>query len=240
MSDERYDAFAYAYDKALGERFFRAVRRLLERSLQRFRPAVRTHLDVACGSALSMPFIEQRGFVSTGVDLSVPMLEVARRRSSRLVAGDVRALPFRGTFGLITCLYDSLNHLDELDHAFAEIRDRMDAESLFVFDMNDPDIYPEIWGMVEPFVSDGPDFHLEIATKFDDKTREGHALVRGWATVDGRRIEIEERHRQLAYTREEIERALDAASLSPIEVIDFDPFGESRRVKLFYLCRALS
>lgn len=76
--------------------------------------------------------------------------------------------------------------------------------------------------------------------QFDEKTREGRALVRGWATVDGRRIAIEERHRQLAYTREEIERALDAASLSPIEVIDFDPFGESRRVKLFYLCRALS
>lgn len=186
-----------------------------------------------------MPFFEQQGFVSTGIDLSLPMLEIARRRTSRLIAGDARALPLRGTFGMITSLYDSLNHLEELDLVFDEVRGRMDPQSLFIFDMNDPEVYPDIWGMVEPFVADGPDFHLEIATKFDGRSMQGHALVRGWAMLDGRRIEIEERHRQHAYTREQIERALDAASLSPVEVIDFDPFGEDRRVKLFFVCRPL-
>jgi SAM-dependent methyltransferase len=240
LGSEAYDAFAYAYDQALGERFFRAARRLLTRVLERHRVRNRTHLDLACGSGIAIPFFEQRGFASTGVDVSVPMLEIARRRASRLVAGDVRALPLRGTFGLITSLYDSLNHLDDLPAVFREVGECMDAQSLFVFDMNDPEIYPAIWGMAEPFVADGPDFHLEIATKFDSESMIGDALVRGWAMFGDRRVEIEERHRQRAHTREEIEAALASASLHPIEVLDFDPFGESRRVKLFFICRAVS
>lgn len=236
MRDEAYDAFAYAYDAALGDRFFRSARRLLNRVLAKHRTP-RTHLDIACGSALAMEFFESRGFVSTGIDLSVPMLEVARRRASRLVAADVRALPLRGTFGLITCLYDSLNHLEELDRAFAQVRSCMDDQSLFVFDMNDPEIYPAIWGMADPFIAEGDDYHLEIATKFDRETKIGDALVRGWAAVAGARVAIEERHRQHAYDREEIEAALQHAGIEPVEVVDFDPFGESRRVKLFYICR---
>ena len=233
MKDDVYDAFAYAYDAALGERFFRSVRRLLNRAIRRHRPSP-MHLDVACGTGLAMSL---PGFASTGVDISIPMLEVAKKHANRLVAGDVRALPFRGAFGLVTCLYDSLNHLDDLSAAFAQIRGCMADDSIFVFDMNDPEVYPAIWGMKEPFVAEGNDFHLEIATKFDAGTQIGDALVRGWAMVGGNRIEIEERHRQRAHAREAIDDALAQAGIKPVEVIDFDPFGESRRVKLFYVCR---
>ena len=92
---ESYGAFAYAYDQALGERYFRAVRRLLADVLDRYPSESKTHLDVCCGTALAMPFFAIRGFVSTGVDISPVMLNVARKRAKRLVAGDVRALPLR-------------------------------------------------------------------------------------------------------------------------------------------------
>lgn len=240
MSDERYDAFAYAYDQALGERFFRSVRRLIERALANHQPRQRTHLDLACGSGLALEFFEQRGFTSTGVDLSLPMLEIARSRAPRIVAGDLRSLPIRGRFGLVTSLYDSLNHFDDLAGVFREVAKVMSADSIFLFDVNDVDIYPAIWGMDEPFVADGRDFHLEIATKYDPKKNAGDALVRGWAMFNGRRVEIEERHRQRAHSRADVEQALRSASLEPLEVVDFDPFGEARRVKLFYVCRALT
>ena len=240
MSDERYDAFAYAYDQALGERFFRSVRRLLDRALEKHKPKQRTHLDLACGSGLAIEFFEERGFQSTGVDLSLPMLEIARTRTTRLVAGDLRQLPFRGAFGLVTSLYDSLNHLDDLAPAFREAAAVMNAGSVFLFDLNDIEIYPAIWGMADPFVADGRDFHLEIATKYDEEKRRGEALVRGWAIFNGRRVNIEERHRQKAHSRADVEQALRSASLEALEVIDFDPFGEARRVKLFYVCRALT
>jgi Methylase involved in ubiquinone/menaquinone biosynthesis len=240
---ESYGAFAYAYDQALGERYFRAVRRLLAEVLERYPTATRTHLDVACGTGLVMPFFANQRFVSTGVDFSPVMLNVARRRSRRLVGGDVRSLPLRGTFSRITCLYDSLNHMlepQDLVTAFAEIARVMNDDSLFVFDMNHPQIYPEVWGMKEPFVEEGPDFHLEIATTFRRRERLGRALVTGWAIVRGERIAIRERHTQRSYEREEIVTALAEAGLDPIEVREFDPWVEGRTVKLVFVCRRRS
>src|SRR5438270_35968 len=110
-SNEAYGSFAYAYDQALGQRFFRAVRDLLAAILDRYPASERTHLDLACGTGLVSRFFAERGFQTTALDLSLPMLSIARRRAARVVAADIRALPFRRTFGRITCLYDSLNHL---------------------------------------------------------------------------------------------------------------------------------
>ena len=237
---ESYGAFAYAYDQALGERYFRAVRRLLAEMLDRYPAASNTHLDVACGTGLAIPFFGVRGFVSTGVDISSVMLHVARKRAKRLVAGDTRALPFRGTFARITCLYDSLNHLldpRDLAMSFGEIARLMDANSQFFFDMNHPEIYPEVWGMKEPFIDEGPDFHLEIATTYRRREKLGRALVTGWAIVRGERVAIRERHTQRCYERDEIVAALAAGGLEPVEEHEFDPWFEGRTVKLFFVCK---
>ena len=247
MMSSAYGAFAYAYDKALGERFFRSARKILVTLLDRYPTTVKTHLDVACGTGLTMEFLASRGWKSIGIDVSVPMLAVARERASMLVGGDVRSLPLRGTFARITCLYDSLNHLKnraDLVAAFRSIRKVMSHDSLFFFDMNHPDIYPEIWGMKEPFVASGAGYHLEIATSFRRRDNIGRALVTGWAMPgSGGRVEIHERHEQRAYSEREIVESLGDASLAPIEVIDFDPYNEAESldaggVKLFFVCRA--
>lgn len=237
---ETYGAFAYAYDQALGERYFRAVSRLLIDVLDRYPSATKTHLDVACGTGLAMPFFADRGYVTTGVDLSPVMLNVARKRARRLVAGDTRAMPFRAPFSRITCLYDSLNHLldrRELSSAFGEVARVMDGDSLFIFDMNHPDVYPDVWGMKEPFVDEGRDFHLEIATTYRRREQLGRALVTGWAMVQGKRIAIRERHTQRSYERDDIIAALAEGGLAPIEVREFDPWVEGKTIKLFFVCR---
>jgi SAM-dependent methyltransferase len=240
---ESYGAFAFAYDQALGERYFRAVRRLLADVLDRYPSESMTHLDVCCGTALAIPFFTSRGFVSTGVDISPVMLTVARKRAKRLVGGNVCALPLRAVFSRITCLYDSLNHLldrRDLVAAFSEVARVMDGDSLFIFDMNHPEIYPEVWGMKEPFIDEGPDFHLEIATTYRRREQLGRALVTGWAIVGGKRIDIRERHTQRSYERDDIIAALAEAGLNPIEVREFDPWVEGRVVKLVFVCRQAS
>ena len=237
MKDEAYGAFAYAYDQALGERFFRSVRRLLNRVLTANPTRERTHLDVACGTALAMQYFEQHGYDSVGIDLSLPMLQLARRRASRLIAADMRALPLRRTFARITCLYDSLNHLPELQAAFLAIHAVLADDGLFMFDVNHPDVYPDIWGNDEPFIADGEDFHLEMATKFRRRDRVAQAMVTGWAVVGGERVAIREQRQQRAYSEREIIEALASAALAPQEMIEFDPYGEGRSVKLFFVCR---
>ena len=241
-----YGAFAYAYDQALGERFFRSARRVLLQLMDRYPSEEKTHLDLACGTGMALDLFASHGWHSTGVDASLPMLSVARTRASRLLAADFRTLPLRRTFARITCLYDSLNHLKsraDLVSVFRAVARVMSSGSLFLFDMNHPDIYPAVWGMKEPYVANGPGFHLEIATAFRKRDATGLALVTGWALLpSGKRAEISERHEQRAYSEREIVDALGEAGLIPVEVLDFDPFHDAGEVdaagvKLFFVCR---
>jgi SAM-dependent methyltransferase len=253
---EAYGAFAYAYDKALGRRFFKAARLLLDQLLESYPAKRRTHLDVACGTGAVVSYFRRKGWMSTGVDASIEMLRGAAgfsppardgglKAAAPLVAGDMRRLPYRGTFSRVTCLYDSLNHLlepEDLVAAFRAVRGVMDEESLFFFDMNHPEIYPEIWGMVDPYVSSGKDYHLELATTYRKRDRIGRAVVTGWARIDGRRVTIREEHLQRAYNEREITQALAEAGLEPVEVFHFDPYGEAEEleavtVKLFFVVR---
>lgn len=241
---EAYGAFAYAYDKALGARFFRAVSVLVGDALESYPTPKRTHLDVACGTGLTVEAFRKRGWKSVGVDASLPMLQFVRGG----VAGDMRALPLRRKFARVTCLYDSLNHLleaSELTAAFRSIRGVMEDDSLLFFDMNHPGIYPEVWGLKDPYVARGDDYHLEIATTYRSREKLGVANVTGWARIGGRKVEIAEQHHQRAYSERDINQALRDAGLEPVDVIDFDPYGEAddieaRTVKLFFIVRVLS
>ncbi len=220
---------------------------MLRNVLERYPSQVRTHLDVACGTGLALEFFESKGWRSVGVDASLAMTMVARRRARSLVLADIRALPLRSTFARITCLYDSLNHLKnraDLVAAFRAVRRVMGRESLFFFDMNHPEIYPEVWGMKEPFIASGPEYHLEIATAFRSRDGIGRAFVTGWAMAQpGRRVEIRETHEQRAYSEQEIIDSLGDAGLVPVEILDFDPYNEAEDleaggVKFFFVCRA--
>ena len=241
MSSEAYDAFAYAYDRALGERFFKSASRMVEQALERHPTPKRTHLDVACGTGMTVRWFRERGWRSAGVDASLPMLRIAGGG----VAGDMRRLPLRRKFARITCLYDSLNHLidpQDLQAAFHSIRGVMEDDSLFLFDVNHPEIYPEVWGIAEPYVAKGKDYHLEIATTYRKREKIGRANVTGWAKIKDERVEIHEQHRQRAYSRREITKMLAAAGLAPLEVLDFDPYDEAEAitaatVKLFFIAR---
>lgn len=245
VPSEAYGAFAYAYDKALGERFFRAVQKLLDETLARYPTPKRTHLDLACGTGLVLDAFRARGWKSTGIDASMAMLQVAHARVPRVAAGDLRALPVRSKFARITCLYDSLNHMldaDDLLAAFRSVRAVMSDDSLFLFDMNHPEIYPEVWGISDPFVARGRDYHLEIATTYRTREKIGRANVTGWAELGGKRVSINELHRQRAYSEREIVKTLDAAGMEPVDVLHFDPYGEAEdidaaTVKLFFVCR---
>ena len=245
-SVEAYEAFAYAYDQALGSRFFAAVLPLIEDIFARYPNEERTHLDVACGTGHLVGYLRCQGWRSYGVDISLPMLEVARRRAGGLVCGDFRALPFHSTFARITCLYDSFNHLrmrNDLVAAFRAVAQVMNGESLFVFDMNHPDAYETVWAATDPYVSAGRDYRLEMETSFRKRDNRARALVTGWAELPGKkRVEIREVREQRAWSEREITESVIDAGLTPLDIIDFDPYNEdgdssAPGVKLVFVCR---
>ena len=175
------------------------------------------------------------------------MLQVAQRRVPRVVAGDLRALPLRSKFARITCLYDSLNHMldaNDLAAAFRAVRGVMDRR-LAVSLRHEPsrDLSRGV-GHLRAVHRQGPrlpprDRH-DLPLAREDRPRRTSPAGR---TSAASASPIHEQHRQRAYSEREIVKALDAADLVPVDVLDFDPYGEAEAVnaatvKLFFVCTA--
>jgi len=130
-----YDAFTsdYPYDEWLGD---------LETWAREAGLKGRRLLDVACGTGNSFLPMLARGYEVVGCDLSPSMVVRARAKAAgraRVVVSDMRSLPWRGRFDLVTCVDDSLNYLLSPDDLVAALRCMARALApggLAVFDAN--------------------------------------------------------------------------------------------------------
>lgn len=96
-------------------------------------------LDVACGPGRHAAALGRRGARVTGLDLSMPLLSTARRRTTApLVRGDMRALPFRSRiFDAVVNLFTSFGYFDlEEEHVrvVSEVARVLKPGGLFVLD----------------------------------------------------------------------------------------------------------
>lgn len=108
----------------------------IARRLGALGPAGAPHLDVACGTGVFLERMRAAGWHSTGVDLSLGMLRAGKRRAT--ACADMRRLPFGEHFGLITCLFDSVNFVvddDGLQAAFHEFARALLPGGLLYFDV---------------------------------------------------------------------------------------------------------
>jgi SAM-dependent methyltransferase len=113
-----YDAFTrdYPYDEWLGD---------LEGWARESGLAGRRLLDVACGTGNSfMPMLD-RGYEVVACDLSPSMAARARAKAAgraHVTVADMRHLPWRDRFDLITCVDDSMNYLLSTGDLVAALR----------------------------------------------------------------------------------------------------------------------
>jgi SAM-dependent methyltransferase len=242
---DAYAAFALVYDRGLGAMFFDGVRPVLDRLDREYPSTRRTHLDLACGTGLVVRHFLTRGYDSIGLDASLAMLERARARGDSVLASDFRSFSFRATFDRVTCLYDSLNHVmdeDDLAAVFASVRDVMDADSLFWFDLNHPDSYRTTWAIPEPYRAGAAGWDLAIDTRYDPHRNLAVARVTGSCEVDGEVFPIDETHYQRSWSEDDVRRILEASGLASVDVFRFNPFGVAHDpdalVKLMYVAAA--
>lgn len=158
----------------------------------------RLALDLACGTGTFARALVAAGFKVTGVDKSQPMLDLARKASSDLgeeggrveyVCADMSELPsLSKRFSLITCLYDSVNHLEDLDsveRTLTAARNQASNDAILIFDVNTQ------LGL-QQWASDlltGEGFQLETAP-FSD----GEAVtlqVKGTVDTEGEHVAVE-------------------------------------------------
>ena len=133
-----YDVYARFYDALEGDRTSHA--RYLRSLIKEHAPRARTLLELACGTGLILKQLWTH-YEVTGLDLSEEMLERAAEKvpGVPLFRGDMRRFDLAERFDVVLCVYDSINHLlrfDDWRAVFARVRDHLNDEGVFIFDIN--------------------------------------------------------------------------------------------------------
>lgn len=142
---ESYEGLAECFDELgwgkFAENIFPSLRNIIEEKGLK----VRKHLDIACGTGTLALLFAETGASVTGLDGSKSMLREARKKDSgdriRWVRDDIRDFSLDEQFDLITCTYDSINHLlygPDWLKTFANVKRHLHAGGLFFFDVNTP------------------------------------------------------------------------------------------------------
>jgi SAM-dependent methyltransferase len=248
-----YETLARVYDLSGQSRFsLKMVGYLLEiLALRRAKP--RRVLDLACGTGAAAVALARRRFEVTAVDGSFAMLDRARARANRWkVKADFRqgSMTELGTvlagaagFDLVTCFFDSLNHLTEPDalrQTFFGVRRALAPGGLFFFDMNTRYALEKVWNGVEDSHLDR-DYARFWKADFDAASGLGRLATTYFVRSEsGTYDRVEATHVARGYDPETVEAMLEEAGFTIEETYEaqtFDPVGP-QTYRVAYLARA--
>ncbi|SRR6266705_3480892 len=138
-----YSHLAPNYDATVGIPFFLRLRDAFEKLIQRYLITFRTAADIGCGTGLFARYLNREWAVPViAVDKSREMLRIAARNCRGLqvclLRQDIRCLKLPRRVDLITCNFDTLNHLvsdRDLVRTFRAVHENLNPGGHFIFDM---------------------------------------------------------------------------------------------------------
>lgn len=164
-----YDHWAPHFDawqQAFGGPYDALILPRLLALLDRYAPGARRVADLGIGTGELVVALARRGFTVVGVDVSRPMLEVARAKiataglaaAPALVEQDIRALTLEAPVDAALCVYTVVNQLVEdgdLDRLLGAVARALVPGGLFVFEVNLPAAYARFWSGADAVEADG-------------------------------------------------------------------------------------
>jgi SAM-dependent methyltransferase len=128
----------------------------IEHILKYHEKETRTIFDLACGTGVCLELWLKQGYQVIGLDRSLAMLQICKDRLNCfqnntvcLINGDMRNFALNRGVPVMTCLYDSLNHLltvDDVYQCMEHVHDSLCKNGLFIFDMNTVHCLRDEWG----------------------------------------------------------------------------------------------
>lgn len=237
-----YGSLAPWYDALTGDVPYDAFADYYAGIFQARGKAVRSMLDLACGTGTLSALLAQRGYEVIAVDRSPDMLSEAMHKFDALpeactppmaLCQDLTALDLFGTSDAAVSCLDSLNYLSEPEVCafFSRLRYFLEPDGLFIFDVNAPAYFHALDGQV-----------------FVDERENVLCLWRAACSGDGRSIVYDmdvfrrqgqlwardtEEHVEYIHTPETLTRLLAEAGFRDIELRADGPLSD--RGRLFFV-----
>ena len=231
-----YGSISGIYDKVNSEIDYCAWADFIESCFDKYlknKPSL--VLDLACGTGSMTLELARRGYDMIGVDGSEDMLAEAYNRmydcemsGILYLRQDMRAFELYGTVGAVTCCLDSINYLSgdgELGSCFACVHNYLDPDGLFIFDVNTPYKFENIYSdnsYIHETELDGRSVLCAWQNEYDKESK----LCSFYLSVfeegeDGKYTRADEIQTERCFDSSEIKTALEGAGF---EVIGF--FGD--------------
>lgn len=164
-------AFCKVYNEFGWNYFPRAFGEQLLEWIDRNGVAVKTSMDLACGTGILCEVLADSGIEASGMDFSEGMIAIARESRPELhydVADMIAYRPDR-QFDLVTCTGDALNHIMDLENVgriFENVHAYLRGGGYFIFDLLNENEVPK----EEPF---DLDFSETVRAQFHVTRNEG-------------------------------------------------------------------
>jgi len=221
-----YERFARFYTRGPYPQYSERMAEIISSVLERFGARPRAILDVACGEGTFAVAMAKKGFQVTGIDRSSRMLEFARKRAERenvqveFFLQDMRSLSFEEKFDLVTCWYDSLNYLlelEDLEGTFEGVYRALRADGLFIFDMNTIYGLAVGWQRHPSLVQqDTPEIFEVHRHEYDFERNLATAIITGFVKEGNKWVRTDEKHQERGYSLHDIRKCLEESGLQEL------------------------
>ncbi len=202
-----------------------------------------TGLDIGCGGGWFTRAFTREGYLMTGMDASLQMLDFAQRKAlqegvrGEYILGDITSKRTQKKFDFATAINDCINYIpkDRLGKALKNVAAALKKQGVFLFDISSPRKFKEkIANTVSADDRDDVTYLCFNRVEGDEVTMDVTLFAR---RPDGTFTRSDETHKQYIYTEEEI---TDALAVSGFEVLSIEGhLGEDKTLsdRICFLAR---
>lgn len=209
-------------------------------------------LDIGCGSGSILYLFAQKGYDTIGVDIDEDMLNIFREKISQsgsnfayqplLLRQDMRNLDLYGDVNAAFSTFDCFNHLlkiSDVEASFAKIHNFLTPGGVFVFDINTPYRFENIYAN-NVYVYDTDDVFLSWENYYNERSKICDFYLTFFEKgKNGKYQRSDEIIREKCYSPEKIAKLLEKTGFEICEAVsDFDfsaPKKDSE--KLYFIAR---
>ena len=224
---DAYTSFAQVYDLFMDNVPYEEWCDFLCRKLKEHNITDGPVLDLGCGTGKMTRLMSERGYDMTGIDNAAEMLQIAAMEPADVpilyLLQDMQELELDGCVRAVYSVCDCINYVldeDELLAAFTKVYEYLEADGVFIFDVNTSYKYTELLAE-NTFAESREEGSFIWENYYDEKERINEYDLTLFIPEDGELYRrFAETHYQKNYETETLLRLLREAGFTAITVYD--------------------